>query len=624
MNEVPGPESTSSQPASEGNREAFGYLFPGLLLDGVLDAGRLGELLGVEVAGLKDGKERFGLMWSGRSKAILALQEKSLAALRPDPSDGQSWDLAGNVFISGDNLEVLKLMQNAYNDRFKVIYVDPPYNTGNDFVYADDFSDPIRHYLEVTGQVDAEGNRLVANLETSGRKHSNWLTMMYPRLVLARNLLSEDGLIAISVDDVEHANVVLICKEIFGEENYLASVARVAKRTSNKGTHFAPSKDYVVVFARNSVVLPPLMDSVSEDYKKRFGKVDEKGAFGTVSLYMASLDSMRGCINQRYWVRCPDGSFAIPPGENFPETVEDGRNESPKTARDKVWRWSFESYLAKKDLLVFKQTKTSPLVDQEGNQSKWNVYTKYYLEDRLEDGMRPRDFIEDTPNDLGTKALKKLNLNGVFDFAKPVELIKKILVWVNDPNALVLDFFAGSGTTGQAVHELNQEDGGDRKFVLVNLPEPTAEKSLARQEGYSTVAQITEARLKAVMRDTNGFRKFNLGASSFGLTNDDDLLFNTLDNDYDELALIWQILLSTGHTLDETVSQINVEGTSLYLCGSAAIATKVANELFLESLIANHEIKSLICLEDDLQFKDSLKANLFFSSKKNNIVFKTF
>jgi adenine-specific DNA-methyltransferase len=624
MDQVPSKESTETTAFNLDLRDAFEQLFPGTLLDGVLDASRLGEVLGLQISGLKDNKERFGLMWSGRSEAIAALQAKSMAALRPEIEDSKIWEKAKNVFVSGDNLEVLKLLQNAYNDQFRVIYVDPPYNTGNDFVYHDDFSDPIRHYLEVTGQVDGDGNRLVANLETSGRKHSNWLTMMYPRLALARNLLSEDGLIAISVDDVEHANVVLICKEIFGEENYLASVARVAKRTSNKGTHFAPSKDYIVVFARNAEVLPPLMDSVSDDYKKRFGKIDDKGAYGTVSLYMASLDSMRGCINQRYWVECPDGTFAIPPGEHFPAEVKDGFNESPQTARDKVWRWSFESYLAKKDLLVFKQTKTSPLVDQYGNQSKWNVYTKYYLEDRLEDGMRPRDFIEDSPNDLGTKALKKLNLNGVFDFAKPVELIKKILTWVNDPDALVLDFFAGSGTTGQAVHELNQEDSGNRRFVLVNLPEPTPEKSLARQEGFDNVAQITDARLKAVMSTDEGFRKFNLGVSNFLSLNDSDFLFETLESKYDESSLIWQILLSIGHRLDETVTKAEILGSSVNFCGRTALVTRAESLAFFEEMISTHEIRTLICLEDNLQGRDALKANLYFAAKKRNITFKTF
>jgi len=218
VSESPERISISTESPSESILNSLRSLIPGAIQDGVIDAQKLAELSGLEVAGLKNGVERFGLMWAGKSKAVEALQAASIAALAPDMENSINWDTAENVFIEGDNLEVLKLLQKAYNDQVKLIYIDPPYNTGNDFVYNDDFSEPLKHYLEVTGQVDSEGNRLVANTEVSGRKHSNWLSMMYPRLVLARNILREDGVIFISIDDNEIAELRLLMDEIFGPE----------------------------------------------------------------------------------------------------------------------------------------------------------------------------------------------------------------------------------------------------------------------------------------------------------------------------------------------------------------------------------------------------------------------
>jgi adenine-specific DNA-methyltransferase len=267
MNEVPGPSSTQTTPPSEANLEAFKSLFPGVIQDGALDAVRLGELLDTPVSGVKEGKERFGLMWAGKKRAVEALQTPSMAALVPDKDASINWDAAENVFIEGDNLEVLKLLQKAYNDQVKLIYIDPPYNTGNDFVYNDDFSDPLQHYLEVTGQVDAEGNRLVANTETSGRKHSNWLTMMHPRLFLARNLLTQDGSIFVSIDDNEVHHLRLVMDEIFGPENFIGQFVWAAGR-KNDAKFVSASHEYIICYARN---MSGLKESVGEWRQKKSG-----------------------------------------------------------------------------------------------------------------------------------------------------------------------------------------------------------------------------------------------------------------------------------------------------------------------------------------------------------------
>ena len=360
-------------------REGVLALVPGARSErGLIDFEKLAAALGYAS---EPERERFTMSWPGKSAAARVAHTPSMGTLRPVREASVNFDDAEHVVIEGDNLEVLKLLQRSYNGRVKVIYIDPPYNTGHDFVYEDDFSDPLATYLAATGQVGDAGERLASNPETAGRYHSRWLSMMLPRLALARNLLRQDGVIFISIDDIEVANLRKLCDEVFGEENFIGCVARVAKKSSNKGTHFAPSKDYVVAYARDVAQVPPFMDIITEEYRGRFDQQDERGQFATVGLYQAALDARP---NQRYWVQCPDGSLAIPPGAVFPEDQNDGATVLPEPG-DGVWRWSRDSYLEKRPLLVFKRTKSSPLLTPEGTQSDWNVYTKYYLDDRLTD-----------------------------------------------------------------------------------------------------------------------------------------------------------------------------------------------------------------------------------------------
>ncbi|PZT91352.1 MAG: site-specific DNA-methyltransferase [Gordonia sp. (in: high G+C Gram-positive bacteria)] len=441
-------------------------------------------------------QERYRLDWPGKRAAAFTANAPIAKTLRPVREESVDFDTTKNLFIEGDNLDALKLLQESYLGKVKLIYIDPPYNTGNDFVYEDDFAESNEEYLERSGQTDSSGARLTANTESNGRFHSDWLSMMYPRLKLARNLLSDDGVMFVSIDDGEHAGLVEVLKELFGANNYIASVARVTKKTSNKGTHFAPSKDYVVAVARNASAVPPLMDEVPDEYRKKFSGRDDRGHFATVGLYQASLDPLRGCANQRYWIEAPDGTFVLPPGPNRPASVGDASNRPPESREDRVWRWSFQSYLEKKDLLVFKETPSSPLQDQYGRQSRWNVYTKYYLEDRLGDGIRPRDFLDGVTNDQGTKALIKLGLGGIFDFAKPPQLVSKLLTWIDDPHAVILDFFAGSGTTAQAVIDHNELDGGGRRFICIQLDEECPEGSEARRAGFTSIAEIARERVR--------------------------------------------------------------------------------------------------------------------------------
>lgn len=531
-------------------------------------------------------QERYRLDWPGKRAAAFAANAPIAKTLRPTRHDSVDFEITENLFVEGDNLDVLKLLQESYLGKVKLIYIDPPYNTGNDLIYPDDFGESTATYLARSGQMNDESARLTANPETNGRFHSDWLTMIYPRLKLARTLLSEDGLLVISIDDGEHAGVVEICNELFGPINYLASVARVTKKTSNKGTHFAPSKDYLVTVARNAQALGPLMDEIPPDYLKKFSGNDARGEFATVGLYQASLDPLRGCANQRYWIECPDGSFVLPPGPHRPTVVQDAVNLRPQSREDRAWRWSYESYLSKKDLLVFKQTSTSPLQDQSGGQARWNVYTKYYLGDRLEDGIRPRDFVDGVTNDLGTKALIALGMGKYFDFAKPPQLIRRLLSWIADPDALVLDFFAGSGTTAEAVIDQNAADGGHRRFICVQIAEALDPTSDAAGAGFGTISELCRERIRRAGRRAAesrgmdaafldvGFRALTVDTTSFmdvlsapDQTNQRTLvdLISSVKPGRTGEDLLFQVLLGWGLELSMPLATERFEGNELFV-----------------------------------------------------------
>lgn len=331
-----------------------------------------------------------------------------------------------NLLIEGDNYHSLAVLNFSHYESVDIIYIDPPYNTGNmDFSYNDkfvDIEDPFRH--------------------------SKWLSFMEKRLKLARNLLKDSGVFFISIGDDEQAPLKMMCDEIFGEGNFLAMVIRKSKETSNKGRYFSPSTDYVLCYTKNINSLPEFNDTEAqknEKYLKLFRHEDKRGKYNLVSLYMPSLDPRP---NQRYFITCPDGSKVITPTE------------------DKMFRWipsTYEKNL-KDDRVVFLETKTSPLIDEKKNQSKWNIYTKIYLHERQESGMKPLTFI-DIPNSLGSKELIKMAID--FPFSKPKELIKHLISITNkERDITIVDFFAGSGTTAQAVMELNSEDDGNRQVIL--------------------------------------------------------------------------------------------------------------------------------------------------------------
>lgn len=352
-------------------------------------------------------------------------------------------DAPNHIIIEGDNLEALSTLAYTHAGKIDVIYIDPPYNTGNkDFIYNDSY-------------VDSEDSY----------RHSKWLSFMSKRLRIAKKLLSDRGVIFISIGDEEVANLKLLCDEIFTQ---IALVPRIAKKGSNQGTYFRPTKDYVLVYCKQIDKVNPFVDVNVDNDTKSYNLTDENGRRFRKghSFYQASLDPLRGCKNQRYYMQAPDGTLIIPPGDNFPNGNFDGAFIAPKTRNDKVWRWSYQSYLEKKDRVLFAKSKRSPLVDSNGFRTDWNAYEKKYAdEESSEKTTLPNDVIQDFINTLGTTLLGEMNID--FSYSKPVELVKYLISIAQYPSDVsLLDFFAGSGTTLHAVMQLNAEDGGKRTCIL--------------------------------------------------------------------------------------------------------------------------------------------------------------
>ena len=367
-------------------------------------------------------------------KRYTAKGEEKVKELKRD-KDGL---IRENLVIKGNNLLALHSLKGQFIGKVKFIYIDPIYNEDGTVFYNDNF------------------------------RHSSWLTFMKNRLEVSKNLLKNNGVIFIQIGDGEYAYLKVLADAVFLRDNFISTISRVAKTASNKGTYFAPSVDYILCYAKDKTQLPEFYDKVDESlYKKVEKSGPRKGDKyrDDVALYQSSLDPMRGCTNQRYFIECPDGSLVIPPGNNFPSSKKEGEKISPETENDKVWRWTVDTHFKNKDILVFKETKTSPLLDENGHKAKWNIYTKSYLKDRQESGTKPRNYLDQFINRKGADYIKKLNID--FDYSKPVELIKYLIDIVGtEKDDIILDFFAGSATTAEAVIRVNKDDGGKRQFII--------------------------------------------------------------------------------------------------------------------------------------------------------------
>ncbi len=530
---------------TEHHIEQLKQLFPNVFTEGKIDFDALKSELGEFV---ETESERYQFTWAGKEQAKRISTTPSLGTLRPAPDESVNWDSTENLYIEGDNLEVLKLLQKSYFGKVKMIYIDPPYNTGKDFVYKDDFKDNLANYQRLTGQKDDQGNPLTTNSESAGRYHSNWLNMMYPRLKLARNLLRDDGVIFISIDDNEVHNLRKICDEIFGEGNFAADLVWKKKQGGgNDSNHIVVEHEHVFVVSKSTNNLKLYLDKNYKLDDALYPFKDEKGEYGLVTLDKSSIRFSDSLV------------FEIKDGE--------GNIYLPRVVKGKqaCWRWGKEKVSRDYEQLVFKDGK---------------VYTKYYRPD----GVTPKSLLVDAyygRTETGNDDIKAVfEEQRPFSYPKPVVLLKHLISIGLSQDDIVLDFFSGSATTAHAVMQLNAEDGGNRKFILVQIPEHTPENSEARKAGYATIAEIGKERIRRAANkikqehpDTQadlGFKVLKLDRSNIkmwkpkpGASEQEmiDYLNQAVDNIVDGRTaedLLYEVLIKYGLPLTLPIQKIDI------------------------------------------------------------------
>lgn len=551
---------------------------------------------------LAEGIERYEFTWPGKNESILEANRPIKKTLRPCKEESKNWDRTENLYIEGDNLDALKLLQESYLGKVKMIYIDPPYNTGSDFIYDDDFKEDRDDYVEDTDQVDDEGNRFFKNTETNGRFHSDWCSMIYPRLTLARNLLSEDGVIFISIDDNEQANLNLICDEVFGEKNKMGQITIetangvFGTRASALNTKLVKVKDYVLCYSKSNKEknFKPLYMPTNERFdthysimldealtrksflnflkennyiNKFFKKYDMSISLKDISKIMEIDDEFNKIIiNDLADKIYQDVSFSL----NVPDDINE------KLSKGKIVKW--------KDYLIFKT-----------NNGKGNIRQLIPFKDslRMTDDYLPEyrksvaigDFWEGFDNDMKNVSKEGINL---FDSPKPVRLIRQLIKWSNiKNNDMVLDFFSGSATTAHAVMELNSEDGGNRKFIMVQLPEETDEKSAAYKAGYKNICEIGKERIRRAgekiledNKDKDGIQNLDIGFRVLKVdsTNMKDVYYkpdeynqgfldemvSNIKEDRTDLDLLFACLLEWGLPLTKSYGLEEIHGKKIH------------------------------------------------------------
>jgi adenine-specific DNA-methyltransferase len=485
----------SSWDITKSNIEKLRSLFPESIVDGKIDFDRLRLILSDDLA---DDNEKYSLSWNGKGKALRLALTPATSVLRPDLEMSVDWENTKNIYIEGDNLEALKVLQRSYSGKIDLIYIDPPYNTGSDFVYQDDFTESIKNYKKLTGKQGP-----VSDHEMCGRYHTNWLNMILPRLKVARDFLSEQGVILISIDDNEVDNLRKVCNEVYGEENLVNCFIWNCSTGGGIRPKFASkTHEYVLCYAKNINLLNKFEAPLSEDTIKLYCKKDEKGAYREKDFIFKNASTNK---NQKYYIECPDGQ-KVKPGEGY------------------IYRFIRETFdkALEKDMVVFKKSKYGPLVDESGNRAGWNIYIKKYLgmATGAPSTLIPKEMV--SIYNAGTKCVQDLfDGNRVFENSKPVDLITYFGKFLTRKDSIILDFFSGSATTAHAVMQLNYEDHGSRSYILIQLPEGCEEKSAAYRMGYKNICQIGAERIRRASKEytksgiDTGFRYFRLEPSNF-------------------------------------------------------------------------------------------------------------
>lgn len=620
LNEVP---CTTPDFATEAAAK-LAELFPEIVADGKINLDALKTILDIDI---EEGHERFGLAWPGKRDAIRAAQTPTTATLMPDKQNSIDWDTTQNVFIEGDNLEVLKILQKHYYGKIKMIYIDPPYNTGKDFVYSDDYADSIGNYLEVTGQTD-DGGKLSTNSESDGRFHSNWLNMMYPRLKLARNLLAQNGFIFISIDESEHANLKKLCDELYGEKNYRNTLT-VRRRTKSLNSQFSThglmslnvGAESILIYAKSDQsILFPLHVKKKQTQKKGRWDVFWSGADRPTMRY----ELLGFTPSEGQWRNSQEKALeAVQNYEIFLKEYSD--------------KESIEQYSSRTGIRKFIR-RIANGTGKNGGVQHWVAPSETMLRTSLW-------------ADIEASQIRK-EIDLPFDNPKNRALIQELLKLADlHENDLILDFFAGSGTTAHAVMQLNSEDGRNRRCISVQLPEPTDEKSEAYKAGYRTISEITRERIsragKKILESVTtkpdrrdipldvGFRAYKLVDTNFtkwkadsGLSEGELIsLFSEMSDSANDHArpeaLLTEIILKLGFSLTEKIESVQVDGLSVFYVADGLVMAYLDEHTKptldqLRALVAR-EPERLVILEDAFHGNDELKTNLVQECRTRNV-----
>ena len=584
------------------NIEKLKKLFPEAVQEGQVDFDILKMLLGSEIIG--GGQEHYQFTWNGKYQSIKTAQTPSSATLRPCKEKSKNWDTTENLYIEGDNLEVLKQLQKTYYGKIKMIYIDPPYNTGNDFVYHDNFSNSMENYKEQTNQVSS------SNPESNGRYHTDWLNMIYPRILLARSLLRDDGVIFISIDDTEQDNLKKICDEIFSSTNFIANIIWKRKRgRDNSAKWFSKAHEYCLVYAKNKMLYNTGYLELDEETKKAYKNPDNdpRGDY-----------RMLGC-----WARGTQG------GVRYDFTTKDGQY-----FKERLWLFSKENLekLDKEDKLIIRGD---------------NIYRKMFIYENK--GKIPETLWDDVSNAANASdEIKKLFNGIVFDTPKPTPYIKRMIQLSTNNSDIILDFFSGSATTANAVFTLNREDKGNRKFIMVQLPELCSEKSEAHKAGYKNICDIGEERIRRAGEQIKSeWEKEHPSNGLFGseeqFTTDIGFKVFKLDstniNEWDpnmkldekELALrlgevfkegrskediLYEIMLKYG-VFDKQVEEINVNGKTMYRVGKRYMIVCLDDQITSDDVKAIGELSPKTVIFNEAGFRnDNDKINATYNLKQ--------
>jgi adenine-specific DNA-methyltransferase len=632
----------------------FRALFPEAFTEGKADLPKLAQLLADSAT---DAPERYGLSWAGKSEAIRAIQITSPGTLLPARGESVNFDATENLIIEGDNLETLKLLQGGYHGRVKMIYIDPPYNTGGEFIYPDNYKEGLADYLKFSGQVSGEGIRLTTNAETDGRYHSKWLTMMYPRLFLARNLLREDGVIFVSIDDHEVHNLRAVMNEIFGEENFVAQFAWQSRQSIQNDTDVSQNHEYVIGYAKNR----RLQDRrLKESNAAKWYQVNQFAA------YPLPLDkdkfSNPDMDSRGDWKADPFDAPGVRENLEYPITnPKTGEIHRPPAGRH--WRTeeiNFNQLLADNRIVFGKTGESKPQL-------------KVFYQEKEPYGEVENTWLEGSRAGTathGTKELQALFDEIIFESPKPTTLIQLLLRISTLKEGIILDFFAGSGTTAQAVLELNAQDGGNRKFILVQLPEPTERKD------FPTIADITKERVRRVIKKLEaeltaknaentkksaselpledseslrslrslrlnqdlGFKVFKLGSSNFkvwdaatapkdgpALAEQLKLMAHNVEDGRPDDALLYELVLKSNLPLTSKITSGQIGAQTYYDVADGTLAICLARPITQETLrgLIARKPKGVICLDIAFAGNDQLKANTVLEMKSHGIEFHT-